>query len=113
MEEGLWHVRRRNQQWAVGNHLRAWNENLILERFFTPVLDTPSYASPEAGRWPTEQRADAVIRARYRTPKAPYVSDAEPYPILLWPKRQFWIAVLAVALSALAWARRAPAAPSR
>ena len=41
----------------------AWRENLILERYFAPVLDTPTYASPQANRWPPEQRADLERRA--------------------------------------------------
>ena len=34
MDEGLWHVRRRNESWADGDVQRAWNENLILENVF-------------------------------------------------------------------------------
>ena len=113
MDEGLWHIRRRNEQWTTGHYLPAWNENLILERFFSPVLDTPSYASPSVGRWPPEQRADAAIRVREATPQVPYVSDAEPYPILIWPKREFWVAIAAVAVSALVWAWRASATAFR
>ena len=44
----------------------AWRENLILERYFAPVLDTPTYASPHGNRWPPEQRADLANRARRR-----------------------------------------------
>jgi len=113
MDEGMWHIHRRNQQWADAHYLPAWDENLILERFFAPVLDTPSYASPDGARWPAEQRADAANRARDATPKAFYVSDAEPYPIFIWPKRQFWVLIAAMAVSALAWARRASEVASR
>ena len=113
LDEGMWHIHRRNQQWADAHYLPAWYENLILERFFTPVLDTPSYASPDGARWPAEQRADAAIRARDATPEAPYVSNAEPYPIFIWPKRQFWVLIAVMAVSALAWARRASEVASR
>jgi VanZ family protein len=118
MDEGLWHIRRRNERWSTGDYLGAWNENLILEEFFTPVLDTPSYAMPKGGRWPSEQRADAESRARDSGPQATmhgmaYVSDAQPYPIFIWPKRLFWSAVAAVVFVALACARRASAAASR
>ena len=54
LDEGLWHVRRRNSAEVD----EAWHENLILERFFVPVLDLPTYASPNGNRWPPEQRAN-------------------------------------------------------
>ncbi len=59
LDEGLWHVRRRNGAEVD----EAWRENLILERFFVPVLDLPTYASPNGNRWPPEQRADFANRA--------------------------------------------------
>ena len=62
LSEGLWHVQRRNQAWENGDIAVAWRENLILERFFTPVLDTQTYASATAQRWPPEQRAEAASR---------------------------------------------------
>jgi hypothetical protein len=101
MEEGLWHVRRRNEDWKAGDYLRAWNENRILEKFFAPVLDTPSYATPRGSRWPPDQRADAERRIAGKS--APFLSDAEPLPILAWSKRIFWLvtglAVFAIALT--------------
>lgn len=81
LDEGFWHVRRRNQAWAAGDYATAWGENRILERYFAPVLDTTTYAGPPS-RWPAEQRADAEQRV---DTSAPYQSDAEPFPILLWP----------------------------
>lgn len=82
MDEGLWHVRRRNGLWAANDFARARQENLILERFFVPVLDTATYALPSGGRWPAAQRADAEARAM----SAPntFVSDAEPYTIVVF-----------------------------
>ena len=67
MDEGLWHIRRRNEEWSAGQDSRAWSENLILERFFAPVLDTPSYALPAGARWPADQRADAARRVCPKT----------------------------------------------
>ena len=88
MDEGLWHVRRRNEAWTAKEYAAAWSENRILEKFFAPVLDTPSYAAPVGSRWPDAQRAEAE---RNRTaPDAQYVSRAEPYPLFLWPRRLFW-----------------------
>jgi VanZ family protein len=115
MDEGLWHIRRRNAEWAAGQYLGAWNENLILEEFFTPVLDTRSYALPAGGRWPNEQRAAAEKRARDSGPPPimGYVSDAQPYPIFIVPKRVFWSVAAGVVLVSLAWARQAWAAASR
>jgi VanZ family protein len=91
LDEGLWHVRRRNLTDAA----EAWRENLILERYFAPVLDTPTYASPQGNRWPAEQRADLQTRAG--SIAIAFVSLAEPYPIVVWPKTVFWIVVAAVA----------------
>jgi hypothetical protein len=91
LDEGLWHVRRRNSA-EVGE---AWRENLILERFFVPVLDMPTYASPSGNRWPPEQRADIAQRAGAIDS---FVSTAEPYPIVVWSGRAFWSVVVLVAL---------------
>lgn len=95
MDEGLWHVQRRNEAWAAGDRATAWSENRILEVFFAPVLDTPSYVSKTGHRWPAAQRDDAQRTA----PPADgsFVSHAEPLPIFLWPRRVFWPIVLALA----------------
>ncbi len=83
LDEGLWHVRRRNNAEVD----EAWHENLILERFFAPVLDLPTYASPNGNRWPPEQRANI---AKQVVTGAPFVSTAESYPIVVWPRPAFW-----------------------
>jgi hypothetical protein len=99
LDEGLWHVRRRN----VTEVAEAWRENLILERYFAPVLDTPTYASPQGNRWPAAQRAD--LEARVASTPIEFVSAAEPYPIVTWPKAIFWVAAVLIA-SLLAGAPR-------
>ena len=92
LDEGLWHVRRRN----VTEVEEAWRENLILERYFAPVLDTSTYAAPGGNRWPAEQRADLASRAGDST--IPFVSAAEPYPIVSWPRVVYWPVVIAIAV---------------
>jgi hypothetical protein len=92
LDEGLWHVRERNRRWDVGDITGAWRENLILERFFVPVLDRRTYASPDGTRWPPEHRADAESRADHS--RRDFVSAAEPYPILAWNKAVYWALVL-------------------
>jgi hypothetical protein len=92
LDEGLWHVRRRN----VVEIEEAWRENLILERFFAPVLDTPTYASPNGNRWPAEQRAD--VATRIGAAPRPFVSAAEPYPIVAWTTAIYWPVAVAIAL---------------
>jgi hypothetical protein len=62
LSEGLWHVQRRNEAWKDGDIPTAWRVNLILEKFFTPVLDAQTYASATPQRWPAEQRAEAATR---------------------------------------------------
>jgi len=62
LSEGLWHVERRNGAWENDDIPTAWRENLILEKFFAPVLDAQTYASATSHRWPAEQRAEAASR---------------------------------------------------
>jgi VanZ family protein len=80
--EGVWHVQRRNQTWSEGHRVAAWRENRILEKYYAPVLDTPSYVSTSGFRWSPEQRAEAERQAGADT--RPYVSDAHPFPIYTW-----------------------------
>jgi hypothetical protein len=101
IDEALWHVRRRNTAWDEGDAAEAWGENLILERYFEPMLDTPTYTSLVGHRWPAGQRDDA----KRRLPAAasvPFVSDAEPYPIIAWPPPAYWglVGLLVAAIAA-------------
>lgn len=98
LDEALWHVRERNRLWDAGDVTGAWHENLILERFFMPVLDRPTYVSPEGNRWPPAHRADA--ESRKQSLPAPFVSMAEPRIILLWNKTLYWL-IVGVAAAAL------------
>ena len=93
LDEGLWHVRQRNRAAEMSE---AWHENLILERFFAPVLDRPTYASPEGNRWSAEQRANTATQVAAGLP--PFVSTAEAYPIVTWRRSLYWPIVMAVAL---------------
>lgn len=119
MTEGVQHVRWRNRKWDEGDVLAAWNENRILEKYFTPVLDTPSYISPTGHRWPDAQRADAEQRAiRQRAAAAAgsvYVSEAFPYPIFAWPTHVFWAVagglIALIAYGAAEGERRAASRP--
>ena len=89
MSEGVVHVQERNEAWAAGDILTAWRENRILEEYYAPVLDTPSYVSRTGFRWSSEQRADARARAG-AADSAPYVSQAYPYPIVTWSPTLVW-----------------------
>lgn len=88
LDEGLWHIRERNRLWEAGDHGGASHENEILERYFAPVIDTPSYAAPAPSRWPVAQKDDARQRA---TPRADFVSKAEPYPIVTVWSGRMWL----------------------
>ena len=105
LDEGVWHVRERNRKWDASDVTAAWRENLILERFFAPVLDRPTYLSPTGNRWAPEHRTDAEARADHF--RNDYVSAAQPYPILNWNKTVYWLAVLAAAASVAAAGVRA------
>jgi hypothetical protein len=94
--EGLAHVQRRNETWQDGNVMAARHENLILEKYYAPVLDTPSYLSATGLRWPAAQRADA--EAKVGPGFMIYDSDALDYPVVTWSKRGYWAVVLAVVI---------------
>jgi len=85
LAEGVWHIQRRNE----GTGLNTWKENLILERFFEPVLRFPTYSTPNGAVWPPEQRANVEVREAHDTSR--YVSDANPYPIYAWGAVSFWL----------------------
>ena len=91
LSEGISHVQRRNETWEDGNVMASRHENLILEKYYAPVLDTPSYISASGHRWPASQRADA--ESRIGPGFMIYVSDAQPYPIFTWPKWLFWLVI--------------------
>jgi hypothetical protein len=100
LAEGAWHVQRRNE---VADPQRVWHENLILEKYFAPVLDFPTYSTGAGARWPAEQRANAAAAALAAPGATMYRSTANPYPIHVWSPVAFWIAVIVViaALSAM------------
>jgi hypothetical protein len=90
LAEGVWHVQRRNE----GTGLNTWKENLILERFFDPVLEYRTYSTPSGARWPQEQRAN--VEARHGHDATPYASTANPYPIYAWNAVTYWTVVAAI-----------------
>ena len=92
LTEGIQHVRERNRLWEAGDIDGARMENRVLEKYYEPVLDTPTHEG--AGhRWPAAHRADADSRHAAAVQPAPYVSHAYPYRILTWRPVLFWIAV--------------------
>lgn len=100
LTEAMQHAQERNERWAAGDFLGAWNQNRILEKYFAPALDVRWYGARDGLRWPEMQRADADGRAaaqRSTSPGARYVSAAYPYPIFTWPRTLFWACALAAA----------------
>ena len=95
MTEGVTHVQRRNELLAANDVKGAWMENLILEKYYAPVLDTPSYVSRTGHRWSAEQRASVNSRAAGSDPA--YVSTANPYPIVAWSSGLLWLASITAA----------------
>ena len=109
LTEGVQHVRERNRLWEAGDIRGAWLENRILERYYAPVLDTPTHEG--AGhRWAPEQRADAEARAAHAA-DGPYVSDAFPYRLYRWPWWLHWLVALPIAV--IVWTGRLPASGFR
>lgn len=97
MTEGLQHVQARNKAWDGGRADVAWRENLVLERYFPSVLDTPSYVAKAGHRWSAAHRADAEARAA-AAQTTTYASAAYPYPIYVWPPLGLWGAALTLAV---------------
>jgi hypothetical protein len=91
LAEGAWHVQRRNE---VEDPQRVWHENLILEKYFAPVLEFPTYSTGSGAKWSAEQRANAA--AAVATAPSAYRSTANPYPIYTWSPALYWISVLVV-----------------
>ena len=96
MTEGLQHVQARNKAWDAGDAFVAWRENLILETWFAPVLDTPSYVSASGHRWSAAHRADAAARVQGSEAR-PFTSAAYPYPLYLWRPEVVWLVSLVAA----------------
>jgi VanZ like protein len=94
LSEALWHVQERNRAWGAGDVFTAWRENLILERYFAPALDVPSFAAPVPPRWPRQQHDETA--ARVGTDPGIYISRAAPYPIYTWPPLAFWSVVATI-----------------
>lgn len=89
LTEGTWHIQQRNADWSAGAYGRAWHENLLLETYFAPVLDTASFLAP-VSRWPPAQRADAASRVDVRAGE-PFESHAERVPIVAWSQTTLWL----------------------
>jgi len=98
LSEGMWHVQARNLAATADDPFTAWRENRILEVFFAPVLDTPSYLSPVPSRWPREQR-DATA-SRVAGDPGIYISRAAPIPIYTWSPIVYW-SIVAAAVAAI------------
>jgi hypothetical protein len=102
--EGLLHVRARNAAWDGRDAPRAWFENLILEKYFAPVLDTPSYVSATGHRWTAAHRAEAERQASVAADPAGFISRAEgEFPILLWPRTPYRVAAAGIVVLLLAF----------
>jgi VanZ family protein len=103
--EGIQHVQERNRAWDRGNADAAWRENLILERYYAPVL-THGHA------WPVEQRLDAETRSA-TSRELRYESAAYPYRIYTWAKVQVWSGILGAVAVVLLVLRRGPQTAGR
>jgi hypothetical protein len=88
MSEGLLHVQERNRRWEAGDIPAAWSENLILEKYYAPVLDTPSYISRTGHRWP-----DAAPSAAARSHESRADAAEGRHFIRTWSPVVFWIVV--------------------
>lgn len=94
LSEGMWHVQARNLAASADDPFTAWRENRILETYFAPVIDTPSYLSPVPPRWSREQRNTTAERVA--ADPGIYISRAAPYPIYAWSPIVYWSFVAAL-----------------
>jgi VanZ family protein len=94
LTEGEWHVARRNTAIGTGEWDAALGENVILERFYAPVLD-------RMGRLSIEQKA-GIERHLGERGRGPYISDAVPYPIYVVRRSMFWLVAVLVS-GAMIW----------
>jgi VanZ family protein len=101
LSEGQWHVQRRTLSITARDWWSAWNENVILERFYAPVLG-------RGIRWADGQR-DQIDRSAHETPHGAYRSAAAPYPIYLIRRSIFWPATLLLVAAIVGAARRSGA----
>jgi hypothetical protein len=109
LSEGLLHVTERNNRWRVGDYPSSWFENLIIEKYYPPLL---TIWNGEL-HWPDGQRNDGEqrYRAAGSPPASSYVSSADvaegKHFIRLWPKPGVWASaaligiILVCALGAL------------
>jgi hypothetical protein len=112
LTEATWRVAHRNAARDRGDLAAAWMENLILERFYDPVLDLRSFQSGAVHRWPETVRAE-VERLRPRPDRVPYHSHVLGHRIDPRGAGRFWAATAAVVAALLAaawWLGRRPAA---
>jgi len=89
LAEGLWHVQRRNEAASAHDGWTAWQENQILETWFAPVLDFPSYVNPGGSRWAATDRAAIGAEVDHRPRGQAFVSTANPMPIYTWNRGGF------------------------
>jgi hypothetical protein len=100
MSEALLHALERNRKWETGDMRAAWAENRILEKYYAPVLDAPSYIDRNGHRWPDAQRNDARQRLGDAMATVPaYESRADAtegrHFIRVWSPLWFWAFVVA------------------
>ena len=94
LSEGLWHVQQRNIAITDGDAMTAWYENVILEKYYAPVLE-------RGARLANDQRRDLEQRV-HNVPSQGFVSTAHPYPIYIISRGMFWITV-ALAIAVVIW----------
>jgi hypothetical protein len=102
--EGLWHVQERNTLWSRQTFSASLHENRVLEEFYAPVLDAPSYVSRSGHRWAPEQVAEAVRRSAESSIDARhFVSRAQgEFPIFTWSRWAFRMCAGLIVLALLA-----------
>jgi hypothetical protein len=99
--EAGWHVQHRNVSRERGDAFHAWKENLILETYYTPFLDTAPPRREGSFRLTPEERAD-LERRRPRRDPVPYASPALRERIVVRPSKPvFWALVAGGAALAL------------
>ena len=99
LSEAAWHVSHRNASYGWNDHYLAWQANRILEKYYDPFLDIPSFRGSGIHRYPPGIRADLEKKARpdRHDPKA-YLSPVLLERLFPWSKPLFLTLLGAVVL---------------
>ena len=88
-DEGLWHIRRRNESWQANDFAQPGARTGSSRRSSRRCSTRRRTRRPGQ---PLAAGSTGGCRAAASGRRADNVSHAEPYPVLAWPRGAFWLA---------------------